>query len=65
AVPPPLPPQPKAAEPIRLQRPVAAPAPATVKAGAPARSGAGGFRADQEDQYDIPAFLRRGPRSDG
>ena len=64
AVPPPLPVQPKAAEPppIRLAKPAAAPAPApvTVKAGA-GRSLAGGYKPEQEDQYDIPAFLRRGP----
>jgi cell division protein FtsZ len=63
-VPPPLPVQPKAADPapIRLARPV--PAPATVKAGA-LRTSTSGFKADQEDQYDIPAFLRRGgPRED-
>ncbi len=69
AVPPPLPVQPRAADPapIRLAKPAAAPAPATatVKAGA-GRAPAGGFKPEQEDQYDIPAFLRRGgPRQDG
>jgi cell division protein FtsZ len=73
AVPPPLPAQPKAAEPapIRLAKPVAAAAPAaapvtaTVRAGA-GRVPAGAFTPEQEDQYDIPAFLRRGgPRQDG
>ncbi len=63
-------PAPAPAEAIRVVKPAAAPAPATVsvKAGAPARAPApGGFRADQEDQYDIPAFLRRGggPRGEG
>jgi cell division protein FtsZ len=56
-------PAPAPAEAIRVVKPAAAPAPATVsvKAGAPARAPApGGFRADQEDQYDIPAFLRKG-----
>jgi cell division protein FtsZ len=69
AVPPPLPVQQKAADPapVRLAKPVAAPAPAaaTVKAGA-GRPPAGAFKPEQEDQYDIPAFLRRGgPRQDG
>jgi cell division protein FtsZ len=64
ALPPPLPVQQKAAEPpIRLARPVAAsvpaPATATVKAGG-GRGPAGGYKPEQEDQYDIPAFLRRG-----
>ncbi len=66
AVPPPLPPKAAAPEPIRLAKPVAAPAPATVKAGVPARAPTAGFSAADEDQYDIPAFLRRGgPRQDG
>ncbi len=69
AVPPPLPAQPKAADaaPIRLAKPAAAPAPATatVKAGA-GRAPTGAFKPEAEDQYDIPAFLRRGgPRQDG
>jgi cell division protein FtsZ len=57
ARPPPLPVKPKAAdpEPVKLTRPV----PATVRAGAPARGA--GFTPGDEDQYDIPAFLRRGP----
>jgi hypothetical protein len=57
--------------PIRLAKPVAAPAPAavpvtaTVKA-ASGRAPTGAFKPEQEDQYDIPAFLRRGgPRQDG
>jgi cell division protein FtsZ len=68
AVPPPLPVQPKAAapEPIRLAKPVPQPATATVKAGAGARAPSAGFSPGDEDQYDIPAFLRRGgPRTDG
>jgi cell division protein FtsZ len=62
AGPPPLPAQVKAAEPppIRLAKPLAAPAPATVRAGAGARAPVGGYKVEQEDQYDIPAFLRRG-----
>jgi cell division protein FtsZ len=68
AVPPPLPVPPKAADPapIRLAKPAApAQATATVKAGA-GRVPTGAFKPEQEDQYDIPAFLRRGgPRQDG
>jgi cell division protein FtsZ len=73
AVPPPLPAPSKAADPapIRLAKPAAAPAQvvapatATVKAGA-GRAPTGAFKPEQEDQYDIPAFLRRGgPRQDG
>jgi cell division protein FtsZ len=62
AGPPPLPAPPKAAEPppIRLAKPLAAPAPATVRAGVGPRAPVGGFKVEQEDQYDIPAFLRRG-----
>jgi len=65
AVPPPLPSQaPRAAEPapIRLAEP--APAPATVSVTAKGRGSVrpptGAYKAEQEDQYDIPAFLRRG-----
>jgi len=70
AAPPPLPVKAAAPEPIRLAKPVAAPAPApvpaTVRAGAGTRAPAAGFSPGDEDQYDIPAFLRRGgPRSDG
>ena len=74
ALPPPLPSAARAAEqPIRLARPAATPAPApsqaaatvAVKAGA-GRAATGPFKPEQEDQYDIPAFLRRGvPRQDG
>ncbi len=71
AVPPPLPVQAKAAEAaaIRLARPAVAPvqvpATAAVRAGA-GRTPVGAFKPEQEDQYDIPAFLRRGgPRQDG
>ncbi|HSM93958.1 MAG TPA: cell division protein FtsZ, partial [Anaeromyxobacteraceae bacterium] len=62
--PPPLPPaEPKAREPqpVRLSSP-AAPVPAVVRAGA----GAGvratqAFKPADDDQYDIPTFLRKGP----
>ncbi len=59
AIPPPLPPDQKPKEPIRLAQAIPAPAVQTVAAGrAPRRDG---FKpADTEDQYDIPAFLRRG-----
>jgi cell division protein FtsZ len=64
AVPPPLPLEARAKEPIRLAQPVAAPAPApvTVAARAPAaRRDPSSFKPlEAEDQYDIPAFLRRG-----
>jgi len=68
AVPPPLPVQPKAAapEPIRLAKPAPATATAAVRVGAATRAPAAGFSPADEDQYDIPAFLRRGgPRQDG
>jgi cell division protein FtsZ len=58
-VPPPLPVEARK-EPIRLAQPVAAPVtvPATPR---PARRDPGSYKpADSEDQYDIPAFLRRG-----
>ncbi|MBK9516405.1 MAG: cell division protein FtsZ [Anaeromyxobacter sp.] len=65
------PPAPAPAEAIRVVRPAAPPAPAAAPATVGARAAAprapaGAFRADQEDQYDIPAFLRRGgaPRRD-
>jgi cell division protein FtsZ len=67
ALPPPLPTQAAAPEapPIRLAKPAPAQAPATVRAGA-GRAPTGAFKPEQEDQYDIPAFLRRGgPRQDG
>ncbi len=57
AVPPPLPAEAKAKEPIRLAQPVQAQV--AVGPRAPTRREA--FKpADSEDQYDIPAFLRRG-----
>ncbi len=60
AVPPPLPHEPRAKEPIRLAHPVAAPAPVqTVAATRPVRRDPAYKPADSEDQYDIPAFLRR------
>jgi len=68
AAPPPLPVKAAAPEPIRLAKPVPAPAPATatVRAGAGTRAPPAGFSPGDEDQYDIPAFLRRGgPRQDG
>jgi cell division protein FtsZ len=55
SVPPPLPQEAKAKEPIRLAQPV------QVAAAARAPSRRDAFKpADSEDQYDIPAFLRRG-----
>jgi cell division protein FtsZ len=58
-VPPPLPAEAKAKEPIRLAQPVQAQVAAPAAPRAPARRDA--FKpADSEDQYDIPAFLRRG-----
>jgi cell division protein FtsZ len=67
AVPPPLPvAERKDPAPIRLASPVAPAtvrAPATVpatRATAPIRRDAAGFKPLEEDQYDIPAFLRRG-----
>jgi cell division protein FtsZ len=58
SAPPPLPHEPRAKEPIRLAHPVAAPvAVHTVTAARPVRPA---YKpADSEDQYDIPAFLRR------
>jgi cell division protein FtsZ len=57
--PPPLPAEAKAKEPIRLSQPVAAPPPAPPAARAAHRREA--FKpAESDDQYDIPAFLRRG-----
>src|SRR5512133_1317727 len=58
AVPPPLPVEAKAKEPIRLAQPAAS---AVVPARAGLRRDTAGFKPlDAEDQYDIPAFLRRG-----
>jgi cell division protein FtsZ len=58
AVPPPLPAQaPRPAEP-GAARAKPAPAPATVKVASP-RSGPG-YQPSHEDQFDIPAFLRKG-----
>jgi cell division protein FtsZ len=64
AVPPPLPAEAKAKEPIRLAQPVApAVAPATVAARTAPRRDTTTFRpVESEDQYDIPAFLRKGGR---
>jgi cell division protein FtsZ len=60
-IPPPLPAADKKdVAPIRLATPVAPAAAATVRASAPARRDASGFKPLDEDQYDIPAFLRRG-----
>jgi len=63
AVPPPLPVEAKPKEPIRLQQPAAV-APAVVAPRpAPARRDTTTFRpVESEDQYDIPAFLRKGGR---
>jgi cell division protein FtsZ len=64
AVPPPLPLEARAKDPIRLAQPVAAPAPAPAVVTAPARAARrdpASFKPlEAEDQYDIPAFLRRG-----
>ncbi len=59
AVPPPLPQEARAKEPIRLAQAVV---PAVAAARAPgARRDTSSFKPlDAEDQYDIPAFLRRG-----
>jgi cell division protein FtsZ len=59
AVPPPLPAEAKPKEPIRLAQPVV---PAVAAARAPQqRRDASAFKPlEAEDQYDIPAFLRRG-----
>ncbi|HEY6101278.1 MAG TPA: cell division protein FtsZ [Anaeromyxobacter sp.] len=59
AAPPPLPAEAKAKEPIRLAHPVSPPPPAPAAARPAVRRD--GFKpAESEDQYDIPAFLRRG-----
>ncbi len=59
ALPPPLPPDAKPKEPIRLSQPAPAQAVPSVAAARGPRRDA--FKpADSEDQYDIPAFLRRG-----
>jgi cell division protein FtsZ len=59
----PLPPPPaERKEPLRLapvQAPAAAPARTAARAG-PRRPDPGPFKQSDEDQYDIPAFLRRG-----
>ncbi|WP_242393366.1 cell division protein FtsZ [Anaeromyxobacter oryzisoli] len=58
-VPPPLPVEAKPREPIRLQ--TVAPATVPVRASvSPARRDLASFTPADEDQYDIPAFLRRG-----
>ena len=58
AVPPPLPQEAKPKEPIRLAQAVV---PAVAVARAPVRRDPATFKpAESEDQYDIPAFLRRG-----
>jgi cell division protein FtsZ len=65
AVPPPLPAEAKPKEPIRLAQQVApATAPALAATRAPAaRRDTTTFRpAENDDQYDIPAFLRKGGR---
>jgi cell division protein FtsZ len=65
AVPPPLPAEAKQKEPIRLAQPVApAVAPAMVASrAATQRRDTTTFRPiENEDQYDIPAFLRKGGR---
>lgn len=58
-VPPPLPVEATAKAPIRLQTP-AAPAHVTAPAKVSFRREAPVYRPTDEDQYDIPAFLRRG-----
>ena len=57
-VPPPLPAEARPKEPIRLAHPVQAPATVAVPRGA--RRDATFRPADSDDQYDIPAFLRKG-----
>jgi cell division protein FtsZ len=59
AAPPPLPAEAKAKEPIRLSQPVAAP-PTAPPAARTAHRREGFKPAESDDQYDIPAFLRRG-----
>ncbi|HEY6005261.1 MAG TPA: hypothetical protein VIV57_20440, partial [Anaeromyxobacter sp.] len=59
AAPPPLPAEAKAKEPIRLSQPLAAP-PAASAAARTAHRREGFKPAESDDQYDIPAFLRRG-----
>jgi cell division protein FtsZ len=58
-VPPPLPEAAKPKEPIRLQQvaPVTVP---VARPAAPVRRDPASFKPADEDQYDIPAFLRRG-----
>jgi cell division protein FtsZ len=58
-MPPPLPVEAKQKEPIRLQ-PVAAPVTAPVRQPVSVRREPPVFKPADEDQYDIPAFLRRG-----
>jgi cell division protein FtsZ len=59
-VPPPLPRDARAPEPIRLAHPVAPQlAVQTVTAARPVRRDTAYKPADSEDQYDIPAFLRK------
>src|SRR5512139_275809 len=59
-VPPPLPREARAPEPIRLAHPVAPPvAVQAVTAARPVRRDVPYKPADSEDQYDIPAFLRK------
>jgi len=58
-VPPPLPAEAKPREPVRLQPVVAAPAPA-ARAPVSVRREPPVYKPGDEDQYDIPAFLRRG-----
>ncbi len=60
--PPPLPAERKEPAPILLAQPVISQAPAAVRApaGAPARRDPASFKPLEDDQYDIPAFLRRG-----
>jgi cell division protein FtsZ len=61
AVPPPLPAEARPKEPIRLAQPIAAPVAAPARAPAAQRRDPTGFKPlEAEDQYDIPAFLRRG-----
>jgi cell division protein FtsZ len=61
AVPPPLPPEAKQKEPIRLAQQVApAVVTAQVRPPAPRRDPTKFKPLEAEDQYDIPAFLRRG-----
>ncbi len=62
-VPPPLPREARAPEPIRLAHPLPPQvAVHTVAAGRPARRDVAYRPADSDDQYDIPAFLRKNNR---